>query len=160
MWLESLALPEGRAFRTSGTLFETFVPQRQHPGLKPQGLWYADGYSWVDWMLGEMPEWAEDVKYVYELRLSPSVLRITSQKELLEFSARYKVRDSRYSFSQEVEWEEVAEEFSGIEIVPYQYGLRLSQEVFWYYGWDVASGCIWHPDGLEEMSIHAVQEQA
>jgi len=38
----------------------------------------------------------------------------------------------------------VSKEYDGIEIAPYQWDARLS--LIWYYGWDVASGCIWNLD--------------
>lgn len=40
----------------------------------------------------------------------------------------------------------VAKDYDGIEIAPYQESLRYDLE--WYYGWDVASGCIWNFEGI------------
>jgi len=40
-----------------------------------------------------------------------------------------------------IDWGRVAEDYSGIEIAPYLYEARMKH--MWYYGWDVASGCIW-----------------
>ena len=34
-------------------------------------------------------------------------------------------------------------------ITPYQWELRF--ELDWYYGWDVASGCVWNLSVIESM---------
>lgn len=42
-----------------------------------------------------------------------------------------------------IDWRAVEKEWAGVEIIPYQDGLRLGSDVTWYYPWDAASGCIW-----------------
>ena len=41
-----------------------------------------------------------------------------------------------------IDWKKVASKYDGIEINPYQFEARY--QYLWYYGWDVASGCIWN----------------
>ena len=41
-----------------------------------------------------------------------------------------------------IDWKKVASKYDGIEIVPYQPKARMN--LLWYYGWDIASGCIWN----------------
>ncbi len=48
-----------------------------------------------------------------------------------------------------IDWPAVAKRYAGIEINPYFTGLRM---VSWYYTWDVASGCVWHEDGIKSVS--------
>ena len=43
-----------------------------------------------------------------------------------------------------IDWRKVAKKYDGIEINPMIYELRM-MALSWYYGWDVASGCIWKP---------------
>lgn len=40
----------------------------------------------------------------------------------------------------------VRQDYAGIEISPYQYECRF--ELTWYYGWDVASGCVWDKEAI------------
>lgn len=44
-----------------------------------------------------------------------------------------------------IDWDRVASKHDGIIIAPYCWQQRLKDETFWYYSWDCASGCIWHP---------------
>jgi hypothetical protein len=50
-----------------------------------------------------------------------------------------------------IDWPKVAEHYAGIEICPYLSNKRNDDDFFWYYGWDVASGCIWDQKGIEEL---------
>lgn len=121
----------------------------QRDSLKPNGLWYSCGTDWMKWLLSEMPNWIQP--YVYTLRLNRgSMLTMSTPKQLLEFTDKYinEKRSKELSFgahrnSMFIDWPKVARDYSGMEICPYQYSLRLSQETEWYYGWDVASGCVW-----------------
>ncbi len=117
--------------------------EQQKSGPKPQGLWYACGGEWIEWMLSEMPEWLRSYKYVYTLDLDYSqMLKIRTLGQLEAFEKRYlSMFEDRDLQGYKIDWREVAEEYGGIEICPYQWEARM--EKLWYYGWDVASGCIW-----------------
>jgi hypothetical protein len=52
-----------------------------------------------------------------------------------------------------INWPKVAQDYSGIEICPYQWKFRLNY--MWYYGWDVASGCIWNQNALNSTNVIA-----
>lgn len=41
--------------------------------------------------------------------------------------------------------------WAGLEICPYQDECRWNPFTFWYYPWDVASGCIWHEEAVVEI---------
>ena len=45
-----------------------------------------------------------------------------------------------------INWPKVAQDYAGIEICPYRSDKRMSSD--WYYGWDVASGCVWSSKGF------------
>ncbi len=49
----------------------------------------------------------------------------------------------------DINWIEVANNYSGIEIAPCQFNCR--RKYFWYYAWDVASGCIWKEDAVKNI---------
>lgn len=120
-------------------IFFNPVEKQTEDGTKPKGLWYGIGSSWIDWVRNEMPDWEAD--NVFKININEDkILKITSTEELLDFNRKYGVKSNFYN---NINWDKVSKDYSGIEISPYQYKLRLNRDVFWYYGWDVASGCIW-----------------
>ena len=66
---------------------------------------------------------------------------IRNYGDLLEFEKEYLVHPKEYYGFKMIDWVRVANDYSGIEISPYLYEARMKH--MWYYGWDVASGCIW-----------------
>lgn len=109
--------------------------------FKPRGLWYGIGTSWIDWVRGEMPHW--ETENVFKIDINESRVKlIRTYDELINFDKEY---GSEYTFGYEtytkIDWVKVAGDWGGIEIAPYIYKARMVLE--WYYGWDVASGCIW-----------------
>lgn len=124
----------------------------QRIGMKPKGLWYGIGTSWVDWLEGEgysisSKDWGG--KYIYKLKLSGGVLRIKSAAELDEFTDEYNAdKHGIGEFGSFINWHEVAKKYKGIEIAPYQSSRR--HRYMWYYGWDVASGCIWSASAVSK----------
>lgn len=116
---------------------------------KPAGLWYADGVEWIDWMRYEMPAWLDKVNYVYRISPAASVLKLKTPQAIRTFHNKYGSRD-RWM----IRWDAVADEYDGVEIIPYQRELRNS-DISWYYTWDVASGCIWRPSGIAELELIA-----
>lgn len=137
----------------------TAIPiSSQEIRFKPKGLWYGIGSEWIDWVRSEMPEWEVDNVFKIDINES-SILRVTNYDELVSFEDKYgvnpqenmslkgltdysKIMTKRYK---SIDWAKVAEDFGGIEIAPYIYKARYDH--MWYYGWDVASGCIWS-DGV------------
>jgi hypothetical protein len=113
---------------------------KQSQGAKPRGLWYGIGPSWINWVRHEMPDWEADNIFKIDIDVD-KILKITNSEELLSFNKNYGVKTQFYNV---IDWVRVASDYGGIEISPYNYKLRMEREVFWYYGWDVASGCIWN----------------
>ena len=133
----------------------------QKAAPKPRGLWYACGSEWIEWLGHEMPHWLEEGQNLYDVRPRYStvgvaegyrgkryvggVLRITTDKEMEMFDLGFHVTDMQ------IDWPRVASIWDGIEICPYQYSFR---DIYgWYYGWDVASGCIWRPSGADGLTL-------
>ena len=115
--------------------------ENQEPRPKPRGLWYGIGPSWIDWVRSEMPDW--EVDNVFKIDIDESkMLLIRNIEELAAFDKEYGDDGGRWK---NINWHNVASKYGGIEIAPYLYEGRY--EYMWYYGWDVASGCIWD-DGV------------
>jgi hypothetical protein len=133
---------------------------KQQEGMKPAGLWYSpveDGVpAWRAWCQGEC--WSPGT-YTHQYRLDKlpycsltqavagdgqgGVLLLSSEEEVLGLSWKFLGRNE-YS----LRWDKLAALVCGVEISPYQYGLRFGGPA-WYYGWDMASGCIWRrPQGM------------
>ena len=109
-------------------------------GQKPSGLWYQIDNSWDEWVSNEMPEWQGGYCVTTELVVDAKlILVISTNEELLAFTEEFG-RDGSWSIS----WASVAQRYSGIEISTYLWDMRLDDRTAWYYGWDVASGCIWN----------------
>lgn len=116
------------------------VPVSRH---KPNGLWYAIGTEWIDWVKTEMPSWEYD--HLFKIDINPSkMLMITTENELNNFAKQY--AGDEYGIS----WKDVSQHYSGIEISPYQWKCRLT--IDWYYTWDIASGCIWNRDAIASIT--------
>lgn len=122
--------------------------------FKPRGLWYAPGKDWIEWMVYEMPEWLNATNYVYRIVPATSVLKLQTEEEVRSFNSTYGSTGGRSIGGRSINWSEVAEDYDGVEIIPYQYDLRNSN-VSWYYTWDIASGCIWRPRGVSELQLIA-----
>lgn len=129
--------------------------QSKQPAMKPNGFWVSVDDAWKEWCEGE--EFSLDrLKYVYEVFLSDEakILYIGTVQELDEFTEKYTdaaFEDGGLGKGIFIRWEDVAKEYEGIIIAPYLHERRFTRNTMWYYGWDVASGCIWKRD-----AIHAV----
>ena len=141
-------------------VWETKQTKPSHPLEKPKGLWYGCGGVWIEW-LRKNPEMANMLKranYLYEIKLGEEVIQISNDDEFGDFQ-------SYHAFSLEwapdiietaVDWKGLQEEeYNGIEICPYNPGRRSHYDSRWYYGWDVASGCIWNSAGISEVRLLA-----
>jgi hypothetical protein len=115
---------------------------------KPKGLWYEVDGDWECWCTSEEFR-IDEFKFVHRVDLGVAkILRLTTPEMIDEFTFEFGIHpdwsgDARFFY--EIDWPNVAEDFDGIEIAPYQWERRLELSTSWYYGWDCASGCIWSP---------------
>jgi hypothetical protein len=123
---------------------------------KPLGLWYALGNEWIDWCIGA--GWGVGV-YLYEVELNnDKIIHLKSNDELNDFSRTFSKNTEtkgtkwtdRYN---DVDWSKVSSKYDGIEIFPYIYHYEKSP--LFYYGWDVASGCLWKKPAIKEVRLLA-----
>lgn len=119
-------------------------PERES---KPRGLWLSDDsdFGWREWCE------AEDfnlggIRHRSCWQLDTSrVLVLSTPQQLFEFTERFRNPHPGMRFISNycLNWAEVAGEWGGILITPYQWSARLDDRVSWYYGWDCASACVW-----------------
>lgn len=137
---------KGRRYVGASSIL-TSVTQRpwvQSGGFKPSGLWYSGGNDWWRWMQYDAQNlWGNYVE-VHEIEVDESkVLSLKTVEAVRAFHSHYRISmpgGDRFW----IDWRKVERRVpAGIEIIPYQWSLRLSKEVAWYYPWDAASGCIW-----------------
>ena len=129
---------------------------------KPQGLWYSIGHEWAEWCHNNHYRM---VYYRTELFIPPNkILHLKSGKDIDWFGKKYASRyPYRWNINREdeiyhIDWSKVAKEYSGIQISPYIWSRRLSS-ANWYYGWDVASGCIWDTSVIKVHESLSCNEQ-
>lgn len=132
----------------------------QSVGPKPDGLWYEcqDGSSetWKEFCtLGMSKGYQYDSTYNVVLN-DYEILFIPDEHHFDKFYQMYSVNppydpDGTKGFDKMIDWPKVAGHYAGIEICPYLSSKRNDDDSFWYYGWDVASGCVWSSKGIKEL---------
>lgn len=137
--------------------------QRVEAYRKPNGLWLSDEdeYGWSQWCTDEV-DWPDRLAYGYAVTIGDNakVLHLATEESLDAFTEDYGDHEDRFGaysgrrFVDHIRWADVAKEWQGILITPYQSSRRLAPLTSWYYTWDCASGCIWDPAAIA--SIEAV----
>jgi hypothetical protein len=138
---------ESRIHVTHTENLEAKPVNQENDRPKPRGLWYGVGFGWLDFTISDFTSFYDKNKNVsvFEFDVSGvNLLHITNFDELIAFDKEYCDSTERF---RNPDWVRLAKEYDGIEIAPYIYKGRF--EILWYYGWDVASGCIWDPKGLK-----------
>lgn len=122
---------------------------------KPLGLWVSvDGPDdWPTWCAAEeFKDTNRQNQFRVTLAEDANVLHLQTRSEVLDFTEEYTdTLDSEYRYA--IDWHRVAATYPGIIIAPYQSSLRYGPEASWYWGWDVASGCIWDADAISDVSL-------
>lgn len=140
-----------------------YADDDHHRGFKPRGLWLSDDDcepNWKSWC--EAEEFCLDrLAHAFQIELSDNhnVLILGSADELSDFHKKFRTPlipnapplPSGCHRSMGIKWWEVAKLWQGIVISPYQWSLRLDFEMIWYYGWDIAGGCIWDTSCIAEV---------
>jgi hypothetical protein len=133
----------------------------QKIGNKPEGLWYEcqDGSStnWKDFCDAGLTGGSSKYDRSYNVVLNEyEILFIPDEHHFDKFAEMYSVPhpadpDGSKGFDKMIDWPKVASHYAGIEICPYLQSKRMDDDAFWYYGWDVASGCVWDSSGVKEL---------
>ena len=132
----------------------------QNIGSKPAGLWYecqdGSGDTWEEFCTtGFSKGYQYDSTYNIILN-DYNILFIPDIHHFEKFAKMYSVNhtadpDGAKGFDKMIDWPNVAKHYAGIEICPYLWAKRDDDDSFWYYGWDVASGCVWDQSGIKEL---------
>lgn len=121
------------------------VTQASQAWVKPEGLWYALGKEWINWVKANMPQWKGDHLYKIEVNTS-RILLLNSMKKVGEFEREYGVYDKRWDLYTEIHWKEVAKKYDGVE-----YLNPWGKTGEWNRPWDVSSGCIWKASAIKKI---------
>lgn len=121
-----------------------YDPVESRRFFKPFGLWFEVDGDWQRWCDSERFR-PEGFHTGYAVEFVPNdVLFLPSAHAIDAFSARYRMpRLESYRMGMELDWPRVANDYAGIVIAPYCWERRMSEHTMWYYGFDVACGCIW-----------------
>jgi hypothetical protein len=133
--------------------------------MKPVGLWLSveGDRDWPEWCRAEEFGIA-NLACVSEIVLKPKakVLRLTTALDidlLTEECGRELLPG--WGTTRTLDWHAIAEKHDGIIIAPYQWSRRLDGRTAWYYGFDVACGCIWRPRAIADIRpVAAPQREA
>jgi GNAT superfamily N-acetyltransferase len=130
--------------------------------MKPDGLWYSFGSEWADWVAREMPKWGNDYDYLHKIDVTNRVLRLDTIEKCLEFTEKFGELNRIGDYL--INWYNVSKVYSGIEVTePRKFwatqfhntdkNTNDYRKLWWLYGWDVGSGCIWREDGIESIEL-------
>jgi len=111
---------------------------------KPQGLWVSVNDEWEQWCRSNdfgLHRLAIKHQIVLKANSPRQLLLLQTPEDILLFQGMHGTPQDRLVDWHAIHWDEVADQYAGIVIAPYQWSLRL--RLIWYYGWDCASGCIW-----------------
>jgi len=126
--------------------------QRNQPWYKPRGLWVSipGPTDWPEWCRSEefRVEHLETKHYVI-LNEDANILTLNTVEKIRDFHNQYV--SGLYGVLDHINWKAVSETYDGIIIAPYQWSIRMDFDLFWYYTWDVASGCIWNANAIKEV---------
>ena len=120
--------------------------------FKPMGFWYAIGNVWIDWCTSEMPDWVASYIYTFDILVDNNMLYLNTRETVYEFSQKY--GKQVYGHFREVDWQQVTEEYDGVEFNPYFYNQRFATDTLWYNGIDVPSGVIFNTDIILNINRH------
>jgi|1_EtaG_2_1085319.scaffolds.fasta_scaffold07918_4 hypothetical protein len=126
--------------------------------LKPSGIWYGCGTTWLDFIDAQMSGPGKDDTQIWSLKIDMSkVKQLIDPLEIADFTRRYKdVNLYIKTLQKNPDWTSVASSFDGIECCPYPVGgWEFRYNYTWYYGIDMSSGCIWNTSAITHSQLVA-----
>ena len=132
----------------------------RHRSMKPYGIWYGCGPTWLDFIESEMPARVPSFPgtQIWALKIDMSnVKELITPKEIDKFTWHYKDMDMWFRTTEKnPDWAAVATDFDGIECCPYPVGdSDFKMKYMWYYGIDMPSGCIWNTKAITSSMLAA-----
>ncbi len=128
--------------------------EQEKDGFKPHGFWVSvDGEDdWEKWCVAEsfhLPSLA--IRHRVTLAPHANILLIDSVAGIDQLTRQYSNDVTRWR--RYIDWQPIGKLYDGIIIAPYQWERRLDGDAGWYYSWDCASGCIWHPRAIASIEV-------
>lgn len=127
----------------------------QKTGPKPNGLWVSvDGeMDWKAFCQGENFR-TERLATRHKVTLAPdaSIWYIQEPSHFNGVPAQ-PLLSTMPNLKFDIPWKRIAQDWQGVIIAPYQWGLRMAPGFEWYYGWDCASGCIWDLSAIDKFEV-------
>jgi hypothetical protein len=143
-------------------LFNRDQPEQVNSYLKPRGFWITDDSEdcWRSWCLSNRFS-LDRLVYKHAIDLDEArILILRDEYEVRRFTRTYRVfkkwgpdHDPHKWTDTCIYWPNVAKDYAGIIITPYQWSLRMEAGFDWYYGWDCASGCIWDASAIKDVHL-------
>lgn len=129
---------------------------------KPKGLWVSvDGHDdWAAWCASErFRDTSSQHRHAVTLADDHQVLVLDTHEKVMAFDQHWSRPDAFAGdvapFGRQwrgIDWAAVAAEgYQGVIIAPYQWSLRMNLQ--WYYPWDCASGCLWDPAAIKDVTL-------
>ena len=128
----------------------------------PKGLWFAKGATWLKFVKTQMPDIADDAKYLYSITYNiPKVINIKNEQEA--YKLLYKM-DILLPEEQKDLWRNVATKFDGVVFTGYNknempQNVPSPESIAWYYGVDFDSGCIWNLRAIKNFKLIAEKKE-
>ena len=124
-----------------------------HTGMgKPHGFWFSvkGEMDWEDWCRSARFR-LDGLRYEYRIKLNPAypILLIDTVEKMEWFHRCFADKPLTASSSNRftmIDWVPVCWAWAGIIIAPYVWSRQM--DLFWYYGWDCASGVVWNEDAV------------
>lgn len=134
----------------------------QHPNShKPEGLWVSvdEEDDWLSCSAAmEGFDYRDKLRHVVTLAEGHRVLSLDTLEKLYAFDRGYGYQ--RKPLGTFIDWERVAQDHDGIIISPYRRGECPENDLFWYNGWDCASGCLWHPRAVARIEVTPLSQDS
>ena len=114
--------------------------------LKPAGIWYATGGTWLRYLTTDLEPWLEDAVYVWEVEIDRTRVRVLGEEnDTWQCVSTYGVGEG---VDATLDWTALARDgYSGVEVTEYHQDIRYEQE--WYLAIDIESGVVWDEDAVQ-----------
>jgi len=126
---------------------EPFDPRKFHPkqsvGPKPDGLWYACGFGWINYLITEYHK--AFGRYLYQIDIDTRDMAVLDGGKTQDFINEYAVKD-RWDGGVDINWKRVAREYKGVQACRGAY-------YDFHNKWDVSSGCIWDLSAITGVTV-------
>ena len=133
------------------TILRKYKANKQMLHKKPNGLWYAFGNEWTDYVKSVGGGYDSQYNWYYKVNVKGCKMReLKSEKDIIEFTKEY----TDFDGSDEtlfatffIDWNLVAKDYDGIEVFPFP--KKNMPEAKWLKSWDVSSGCVWNTNKVK-----------